>query len=271
MPEAEKEGLQPQLQYRPDEQFANVKQCDQAQPSCSRCVRLKIKCIGSGQRRYKWVDESSPSTSNSTPEDEDTLETEHQVVLQAKEHTHRYISMSPSNEMTIVTGAFFSAFEIKDVRYDLSTYGEFLKDIPRRLGSSPALDASVKAFTNSCSLVHSRQASTQAYESYIDALKALRDDINNPKEAGSANTMCAVYLIMICQVRAALDEALAILTSNQGWIGQRDDYALGHGEVLAHLLSTVSSQNLEGQFESELMLTLCVPVVRIANFHFHIK
>ena len=123
-----------------------------------------------------------------------------QTALQAPLPTVKAITYTPSNNLTIVTSAFCSVLEVKDIRYDLSVYGPFLKDIPRRLGSSAALDASVNALTTGLSFVHSRRRSPEVYESYVQALKALRICLNDPEEVGSANTLCAVYLVMVCQV-----------------------------------------------------------------------
>jgi hypothetical protein len=36
---------------------------------------------------------------------------------------------------------------------------------------------------------------------YCNSLRALRESLNDPVEAQSPNTLCAVYLITICQVR----------------------------------------------------------------------
>ena len=102
--------------------------------------------------------------------------------------------------MTIVTGAFCSALQVTDVRYDLSVYGEFFKGIPRRLGTSTALDASARALTTAFASVQSRRKSQEVYLSYAEALKAVRVCLNDSVEVGSANTMCAIYMIMICQV-----------------------------------------------------------------------
>jgi hypothetical protein len=102
--------------------------------------------------------------------------------------------------MTIRTSAFCSALEVSDVRYDLTIYGLFLKDIPRRLGTNTVLDASVNALTDAFSLVHSPEKSVNALKSYGRALKALRVCLNDPKTAGPTNIICAIYLLVICQV-----------------------------------------------------------------------
>ncbi len=166
--------------------------CDQAKPACSRCTRLEIPCIGCGQRRFKFVDETQsvvvckPKSARRSP--------------QPDVPRYERISWSPSNESTMIMGAFCSALRITDVRYDLGVYGTFIKDIPRRIGTNAALDASVKAITSTYSAVHKRSKTVESLEHYVDALEVLRNTLNDPMEAGSANTLCAMYLMMVCQV-----------------------------------------------------------------------
>ncbi|KAF3055360.1 hypothetical protein GL218_09636, partial [Daldinia childiae] len=38
------------------------KKCDKAMPSCSRCKRLKISCLGTGNLRFKFKDQSESFT-----------------------------------------------------------------------------------------------------------------------------------------------------------------------------------------------------------------
>ncbi|KAH6698283.1 hypothetical protein BKA61DRAFT_709941 [Leptodontidium sp. MPI-SDFR-AT-0119] len=197
------------------------KKCDQSKPLCARCTRLEIPCVGGGQRRFKFIEEQS--------------------------RTH-YVEVfwTPSSDRTMMMGAFCSALGVTDVRYDLSVYGGFLKDIPKRLGTNTALDASVEAMTDAFQGMHSlsQKRSVAALKSYGHALKTLRESLNDPAESSSANTMCAVYLMLICQ----------------GWLGGRDDRA-SHGEALAYLLNLISSQGRQDDFEAELVITLCVPVI----------
>lgn len=97
--------------------------------------------------------------------------------------------------------SFAKTLTITDVRYDITYYGAFLRDIPRRLGSSAALDASVKAVVTAYPYLHHQNFTPDAYMEYCNSLRALRESLNDPVEARSSNTLCAVYLITICQVR----------------------------------------------------------------------
>jgi hypothetical protein len=109
-------------------------------------------------------------------------------------------STPPSSELTILATGFLSALAVTDVRFDLSIYGAFFNDIPRRLGRNEALDASVRALTTALPSVHKHQLSAEVFKSYAAALRCLRDCLSDPVKAISSDTLCAVYLVMICQV-----------------------------------------------------------------------
>jgi hypothetical protein len=89
---------------------------------------------------------------------------------------------------------------VTDPRYDLSTYGDFLKHIPQRVGYSYVLDSSIHALVSTFPVVLSKQQSLEGLKAYVESLNALRVCLNDPIQAGSTHTLCAVYLLMICQV-----------------------------------------------------------------------
>jgi hypothetical protein len=101
-----------------------------------------------------------------------------------------------------------SALQVTDVRFELGIYGPFFAEIPRRLGRSEALDASVRALTTAYPSVHSRRFTSDMYRSYGEALRHLRRALGDPATATSVETLCAVYLVMICQVRVACSATL---------------------------------------------------------------
>ncbi|KAM5358360.1 hypothetical protein ACJZ2D_015345 [Fusarium nematophilum] len=202
------------------------KKCDQAKPACARCARLKIPCIGSGKQRYKFKGSASPPFNPG--------------VLQALVHV-------PSNPTGTITNAFVSRLEITDLRYDLTCYGDFLRHIPARLGHNEALDSSADALATTFSTLHGPHGyqSVDALSKYVRALKALRVCLSDPAKARTPETMCAVYLVMICQ----------------GWLGREDDHHTSHGEGLAYLLRAAAKENWKAGFETEMILTFCVPVI----------
>lgn len=98
-----------------------------------------------------------------------------------------------------------STLAVTDLRYDLSYFGGFLKEIPRRLGSNAALDASVNALACVFPSLYTHQKSPDMYKRYGHALKTLRISLSDPEKAYNSNTLCAIYLIEICQVRVPND------------------------------------------------------------------
>lgn len=95
---------------------------------------------------------------------------------------------------------FVSALEVLDPRFDLTVYGSFVREIPRRLGSNEALDAAVSTLTTALPLIHTRQQSAEVYRKYVQALQSLRMCLGDPVKAASPDTLCALYLVVICQV-----------------------------------------------------------------------
>lgn len=51
------------------------------------------------------------------------------------------------------------------------------------------------------------------------------------------------------------------LIYDQTWMAQRGENP-DHGEVLIYLLNAAAAQEWTGSFETELLVTLCVPLVR---------
>lgn len=90
-----------------------------------------------------------------------------------------------------------------DLRYNLTwAFGGYLLEVPRRLGVNVALDAAASALV-ACHLRFStgiKEPSVQELTKYSFALSQLRSSLNDPVVAASANTLCAVMLLMICQV-----------------------------------------------------------------------
>lgn len=164
-----------------------ARKCDVAVPACSRCARLGIPCVGSGEKRYKFVGQ-------------------HQISTYAERRKSRgsgcglFQSRALGSELTTLANGFRSALAVTEIGFDLSIYGDFLNDIPRRLGRNEALDASVRAMTTALPSVRTRQQSPGVFKSYVAALRCLQDTLRDPVKARSPETLCAVYLVMICQV-----------------------------------------------------------------------
>ena len=171
--------------------------CDQLKPACSRCARLSIACVGGGEQRYKFKEAKEQSSAlvlssrSQTPQSRSTS------------GTPRSLSRTPSSESSKVASAFIAHLEVEDVRYEMSCYGLFLKDIPQRLGQNEALDASVLALSSTFTFLHTNHRTFETYSNYGKGLSALRKCLNDPIKAQSPETMCAAYFLQICQVSRA--------------------------------------------------------------------
>jgi hypothetical protein len=163
-------------------------QCDTAHPSCSRCSRLFIPCTGNGQRRFKFIHVGEASIVKPTA----ATQTSTAVIK---------LSKAPlSSGVASLASSFVFGLEVKDPRFDLACYGTFLPEIPRRLGSHRALDASTSALICAYPAVYTRQPSYEALTKYGRALHVLRLSLDKPESDRIVEVLCAIYFLLICQV-----------------------------------------------------------------------
>jgi hypothetical protein len=186
------------------------KKCDEVQPTCSRCQRVGITCVGSGARRVRWSIETTNHTRG-----RGTISTSTTIVRTASSTPDyeaplvRRISRSPSNSQTILTMTLIDKVHLttdSDLRYNLTwAFGNFIQDVPRRLGKNAALDAAA----TSLALSHvrystgRRDAAPEEIKAYINALKVLRNCLDDSEVARDANTLCAVMLLLFAQVSSS--------------------------------------------------------------------
>lgn len=160
-------------------------------------MRLQIPCIGCGVKRYKFVEQTF---------DEPPKSPGHQ-------NDNRVVSPSRNlaSSTLVIASAFIEKLEVTDLKHDLTlVYGDFLKHIPQRLGTNEALDAAVGAVIHALPCLYTRQRSREAIGGYGRSLKTLVACLNDPAKAQSVDTLCAIYLIMICEVSIVLGHAMHI-------------------------------------------------------------
>ncbi|CAI6342052.1 unnamed protein product [Periconia digitata] len=165
---------------------AQKKGCDRQKPVCSRCKRLNLVCVGAGEQRFKFVGTDS-KPSNST-----------KLVPVAR------TSISPGldSETTSISSAFIRTLGIGDPSSQLDTItmvNGLFAQIPRRLGSNKALDTASEALMSSYKFVYDRGQIRKARMHYGRALKELSITLQDPAATRSSNTLCAIYLLLICQ------------------------------------------------------------------------
>ncbi|EWG45008.1 hypothetical protein FVEG_05952 [Fusarium verticillioides 7600] len=209
------------------------KKCDQVRPACSRCARLGIPCVGSGEQKYvfKPVSFTKPfKTSFSKPR---------------KQQTSSQVSMlhKPQSPLTLLQAKLVAALETTDLRYGLSCYGYFLEHIPRRLGHSHALDVSVDLMMSLFPYHYSFEIPSQVLAKYSSGLKVLRDPQDETGTKLSPEDVAAFHIIMICQ----------------SWLGQTDGGLKSHDkQVLTRFMGTVTEKGWSITFELQLLETSLV-------------
>ncbi|KAJ5080881.1 hypothetical protein N7456_013591 [Penicillium angulare] len=120
------------------------------------------------------------------------------------------------------------------------------------LGSNRALDAATQALVAVYPHFRGSDVAPNALQSYGNSLRVLRETLSEPGQVRSPYTLCAIYLMTICQ----------------SWLGSCDDDSeTGHGEALAYLLKNLDLNMCQGWFEKEMITTLTVVVIMegIAN------
>ena len=161
-------------------------------------MRLHISCIGAGRQRYifKVVATEPPefmqhcSNNDSSPS-----------VFSA---STSIVTISASNTTKLASQLIERIKPGLDIRFHLAwTYGGYLEDIPRRLGINQALDTATEVLV----AIHARfregsqDATAEILSKYGHALTILRRYLNDPCYVYTPETLCAVQLLLICQVR----------------------------------------------------------------------
>ncbi|KAF5596563.1 hypothetical protein FPCIR_3969 [Fusarium pseudocircinatum] len=207
------------------------KKCDQAKPACSRCARLGVPCVGSGEQKYvfKTVSFTKPfKTSFSKPR---KRETPSQVPILHK----------PQNSLTLLQAKLVAALETTDLRYGISCYGDFLEHIPRRLGHSHALDVSVDLTMSVLPYHYSQEIPSQVLAKYDSNLKVLRDVQDETGTKLNPEDVAGFHVMMICQ----------------SWLGQAGDLK-SHGQILVRFMDTATEKERCSTFELKLLETSLV-------------
>jgi hypothetical protein len=111
------------------------------------------------------------------------------------------IERIPQNQTTSSINQLIAALEITDPRYNLSSLGGFLRELPMRIGKNQALDAAVDSLNSSFSALCSGQCSTEMYTKYGHALRAMRRGMDQIEPNSLFDVMAAIHLLLLSEVR----------------------------------------------------------------------
>ncbi|PQK16514.1 hypothetical protein BB8028_0006g08340 [Beauveria bassiana] len=169
--------------------------CDYAKPTCSRCAHLGVECIGSGQRRFVFIDQKCARRRVLGRKSVASVASTTSSSLQS-------LSACSSNDAYVLINSFVEMIRPSTARrFNLAwTYGTFLEKVPQRLGSNEALDVAANALVASHRDFATRRPVTpDSLAKYSNAIKALTQSLDDPTESRSLETICAVILLTMCQ------------------------------------------------------------------------
>ncbi|KEY71188.1 hypothetical protein S7711_02299 [Stachybotrys chartarum IBT 7711] len=101
-----------------------LKPCDLAKPTCSRCARLRIPCTGANSKRYKFLVANLPAPAETTAK-----------IASPIRFAADPFAQVPASPETRNASFFISRLAVHDVRYDVSAYGGFFKFFATTRGS----------------------------------------------------------------------------------------------------------------------------------------
>ena len=170
-----------------------------------------------------------------------------------------------ANRLTRLIAAFVSKIDASaDIRIQLPwNFGDFLSDVPRRLGTNEALDAASDALVTSYTnfIAGHVVATPDVLIKHSNALSALRRCLGDPVKAYSSETLCSTMILMIVQVCTDCDPTSHVLTFLQTLQGLDGTRAQSHSVGAAQVLKGRGYTGPKDDFESKLLLSLRGPVV----------
>ncbi|KAK8071662.1 hypothetical protein PG996_005010 [Apiospora saccharicola] len=173
------------------------------------CQRLGLECVGSGERRYLFVEQKCRRRQPDQHQANDlpTGQTISRPALSSASVLTGATKISPplpQTELQMLIGAFVYTIAPTTVRANLvQTYGPFLEMVPSRLGTNAALDNSTRAVV--CAhqdVCRGRPATEESLAHYSLAIRTLSLCLNSLDTARSTETVCAVIMLIMCERQA---------------------------------------------------------------------
>ncbi|KAJ5116814.1 hypothetical protein N7456_001162 [Penicillium angulare] len=146
---------------------------------------------------------------------------------------------SPTSDFLKRVHACVAMLQIDDPRYNIKIYGQFMAEIPSRMGHNPALDDAANALANAFPYLHTRKFPSHVLYLHNQSLRSLRSCLDNPVQAQTSHTLCAIWLIVICQ----------------NWIGVHGQYP-NHGRAMTQIMNAAVDRKWETTFEAGLITSI---------------
>jgi hypothetical protein len=165
-------------------------------PLCKPLINGDRLVIGSGQRRYKFLSQSTAG-----------VELKQSLSPKPKYDVISPLALpkTPQTAFSSLKAALLKAIRpTTDFRFNLAwTHGDFFELMPQRIGINSALDSALETLVSAHSDVCLGYRSTQigTLVLHTRALQSLRHCLNNPWTADTTETLGAVLVLLTLQVR----------------------------------------------------------------------
>lgn len=110
--------------------------------------------------------------------------------------------LSPSQQHELSRALVASINDAGTVGLQMSVFGPFIREVPARVGHSPALDAAVAVLVHThASLLYKKAPNdVVSINLYLRAIKSLQGCLDDAREGMSTNTLCASVLLGLVEV-----------------------------------------------------------------------
>ncbi|KID78766.1 uncharacterized protein G6M90_00g026820 [Metarhizium brunneum] len=150
-------------------------------------------------------------------------------------------SRPPSNELTSATGSLVYILNVVDPAYSILSFGERLKDIPKRMEHNKVLTAASKALTASVFSFYTGSVSSKPLVHYGEALRVLISSVGAVHcKTQIVDTMCAIGILLA--------------SHNVRGSNRREFEVLLRG--LVYFLDMLGDEELENAFDNEVVSNL---------------
>ncbi|KID70654.1 transcription factor Cys6, partial [Metarhizium hybridum] len=150
-------------------------------------------------------------------------------------------SRPPSNELTSATGSLVYILNVVDPAYSILSFGERLKDIPKRMEHNKVLTAASKVLTASVFSFYTGSVSSKPLVPYGEALRVLISSVGAVHgKTQIVDTMCAIGILLA--------------SHNVRGSNRREFEVLLRG--LVYFLDMLGDEELDNAFDNEVVSNL---------------
>jgi hypothetical protein len=102
------------------------------------------------------------------------------------------------NPQTRLINKLIWALDVKEVKHDMTIHGVYILNLPRYVGASPVIDASVELLVVSIGASKGTSCNSEALTLHINAISTSRK--SSMEDGNAIDNMTAIFIIDKCNV-----------------------------------------------------------------------